>query len=57
MTPKEILATTTPEVKKVIDEILKVEKAHKHIQNLAANKQLEAKIAEDILKIIHLEIN
>jgi hypothetical protein len=56
-TPNEILAATTPEVRSVIDQILKIEKANKHIQNLASNKQLEAKIADDILKVIYQEIS
>jgi hypothetical protein len=56
MTPKEILDSTTPEVRKIIDQILKVEKAQKHIQNLSSIKSVEAKIADDILKIIYQEI-
>lgn len=56
MSPKEVLDSTTPEVKKIIDQILKVEKAQKHIQHLSANKSVEAKIADDILKIFYQEI-
>lgn len=57
MTPNEILTATTPEVRKVIDQILKIEKANRHIQNLSANKHVEAQITEDILKVIYQEIS
>jgi hypothetical protein len=57
MTPNEILSATTPEVREVIGQILKIEKANRHIQNLSANKHVEAQITEDILKIIYQEIS
>jgi hypothetical protein len=53
MTPNEILAATTPEVREVINQILKIEKANRHIQNLTANKHIESQITEDILKVIY----
>lgn len=56
MTPNEVMSSTTDQVKKVIDQILKIEKAHKHIQNLSANRSVEAKIAEEILRVINQEI-
>ena len=55
MTPKQVLESTTPQVRNVIDEILKIEKANKHIQNLSASKSKEAEIIEEILKVIHQE--
>ncbi len=57
MTPQEVLDSTTPQVRKVIGEILKIEKANKHIQNLSANRPLEAKMAEEILQVINQEIS
>lgn len=56
MTPKEVLESTTPQAKKVIDQILKIEKANKHIQYLSANKSVESRIVDDILKVIYQEI-
>lgn len=55
MTPKQVLDSTTPQVRNVIDEILKIEKANKHIQNLSASKSKEAEIVESILKVIYQE--
>lgn len=57
MTPSEVMSSTTAQVKRVIEEILKIEKASKHIQNLAAIKSVEAKIVEDILRAISQEIS
>jgi len=56
MTPKEILDSTTPEVRKLIEEILKVEKKYQHVQNLAIDRTSDALIAEEMIKIIHQEI-
>ena len=56
MTPNEVLSSTTDEVKRVIDQILKIEKEFKHIQNLASNRAAESQIAERILQVIAKEI-
>lgn len=56
MTPQEVMSSTTSQVRKVIEEILKIEKSNKHIQNLSSNRPLEAKIAEEILRVISQEI-
>jgi hypothetical protein len=57
MTPNEVMDSTTDQVKKVIDQILRIEKAHKHIQNLSANRSVDAKISEEILRVINQEIS
>lgn len=57
MTPHEIMSSTTPQVRKVIEEILKIEKANKHYQNLSSNRAVEARIAEEILRVINQEIS
>ena len=56
MTPKEVRDSTTPQVRNVIDGILKIEKANKHIQNLSASRSKEAEIVEEILKVIYQEV-
>lgn len=56
MSPKDVLAATTPEVQGVINQILKIEKQHKHIENIASNKSVETQIVEAIMKVIHQEI-
>jgi hypothetical protein len=56
MTPDEVLSSTTDQVKKVIQQVLKIEKSYKHIQNLSANKSVEVKISEEILRVITQEI-
>jgi hypothetical protein len=55
MTPKQVRDSTTPQVWNVIDAILKIEKANKHIQNLSASKSKEAEIVEEIVKVIYQE--
>lgn len=57
MTPKEVLESTTKQVRDVIDQILQIEKAQKHIQNLSANRSVETGIAEDILRVVKREIS
>lgn len=57
MTPYEVLNSTTPQVRKVIEEILRIEKANKHIQNLSSNRAAESKITEEILRVINQEIS
>jgi hypothetical protein len=56
MTPKEVRDSTTSQVRNVIDEILKIEKANKHIQNLSAIKSKEAEVVEEILKVFYREV-
>jgi hypothetical protein len=57
MTPNEVMSGTTDQVKRVIEQILKIEKAHKHIQNLSANRSVEAKITEEIFRVFSQEIS
>jgi hypothetical protein len=56
MSPKEVLIGTSSQVRDVIDQILKIEKQYKHIENMSSNRAAEAQIAEAILKVIHQEI-
>ena len=56
MSPKEVLDATSPQVRDVINQILRIEKQQKHIENMASNRAVEAQIAEAILKVIHQEV-
>jgi len=53
MTPQEVLQSSSPEVKAVIEKILQVEKANRIFENLAANKPQDQKVIEEIVKIIY----
>lgn len=53
MTPHEVLASTTDDVRLVIEEILAIEQTNRHIQNINSNKVREAQIAEAILDVIY----
>jgi len=53
--PKDILNSTTPQIQKLIEETLKIEKDYQYIQNLESNKSLEKEISDKIKKIIELE--
>lgn len=57
MTPAEVMNSTTDEVKRVIDQVLKIEKDYKHIQNLSANRSVEVQIADKIFQVISKEIS
>lgn len=54
--PKDILNSTTPEIRKIIEKVLQIEKEYEHIQNLEKNKSLEKEIADQIMKVIDKEI-
>jgi hypothetical protein len=56
MSPKDVLNGTSPQVQEVINQILKIEKQYKHIENMSSNRPAEAQITEAILKVIHQEI-
>lgn len=56
MSPKEVLNGTSPHVRAVIDQILKIEKQYKHIENMSSNRPAETQITEAILKVIYQEI-
>jgi len=57
MDPKEVLASTTKQVQDLIEQVLQIEKAQKHIQNLSANKSVENAIVEEILRAIRREVS
>lgn len=57
MSPKEVMSGTSPQVHAVIDQILKIEKQYKHIENISSNKPAEAQITEAILKAIYQEVS
>ncbi len=56
VSPKDILDSTTPQIRQVIEKVLQIEKEYEHIQNIEKNKNLEKQIADDICKIFDKEI-
>tara|TARA_R110000824_G_scaffold33248_1_gene106631 strand:- start:859 stop:1032 length:174 start_codon:yes stop_codon:yes gene_type:complete len=54
-TPEEILSSTTPEVKKLISEILKYEKEYQHFKNLSKVKDKENELCKRIIRLIESE--
>lgn len=55
--PSEILASTSDQVRKIIAEILEIEKQHGYIQNIESNVSLEKDIGEEIIKLLEREIS
>ena len=53
--PVDILNSTTPQIQKLIEKTLNIEKDYQYIQNLASNKSLEIEISEKIKKAIEME--
>jgi hypothetical protein len=56
MSPKEVLNGTSPQVRVLIDQILKIEKQWKHIENVSSSKAAETQITDEILKVIYQEV-
>lgn len=54
--PKEIMALTTPQVRKVVSEILKIENEYKGYRNLAALKDKEGELCDRIIHLLEKEI-
>ena len=55
--PADILNSTTPQIQKLIEQTLKIEKDYQYIQNIHSNRTLEKEISEKIKKIINAEIS
>ena len=53
--PVDILNSTTPQIQKLIEQTLKIEKDYQYIQNIESNKTLEKEISEKIKKILEME--
>lgn len=54
-TPKEIMASTTPQVRKVVSEILKIENEYKGYRDLAALKDKEVELCDRIVRLLEQE--
>ena len=55
-TPDQILQSTTRQVYKLIEEILKIEKEYQNYQNLSQLKEKENELCERIGRLIEREI-
>ena len=53
--PADILNSTTPQIQKLIEQTLKIEKDYQYIQNIESNRSLEKEIAVKIKKVIEKE--
>ena len=53
--PADILNSTTPQIQKLIEQALKIEKDYQYIQNIESNRSLEKEIAVKIKKVIEKE--
>ncbi len=56
VSPKDILDSTTPQIKQIIENVFLVEKNHEYVKNLEKNKSLEKEIAEEISRIFDREV-
>jgi len=55
-TPEDILRYTTPQVKGLINEILKLEREYQNYQNLSAVREKENELCDRIVRLIEREI-
>ncbi|MBR1285381.1 hypothetical protein JQ597_25350 [Bradyrhizobium sp. AUGA SZCCT0177] len=54
--PEEILASTTPQVQKLIDAILKIEKEYQQFRDLSRLRDKESELCERITRLLEQEI-
>ena len=50
--PADILNSTTPQIRKLIEEMLKIEKDYQYLQNIKSDKLLEKEISDKIKKVL-----
>lgn len=55
-TPDDVLKSTTPQVKSLVAEILKLEKEYQHYQNLSELREKENELCDRIIRLIDREI-
>jgi hypothetical protein len=55
LTPDQVTASTTDQIKFIINKILEVEKEYQHLNNIPRNKEKE--IIEKLVAIFKEEIN
>lgn len=55
-TPDVVLKSTTPQVRSLVAEILKIEKEFQHYPDLSAVRQKETDLCERIIRLIEREI-
>ena len=53
--PVDILNSTTPQIQRLIEQILRVEKDYQYIQNIETNRSLEKEISGKIRKLLEKE--
>jgi len=54
--PKEVMESASPTVKKLLSEILKYEQEYLYIKNLASVKDKERELCDRIVKLIEKEV-
>jgi hypothetical protein len=57
ITPEDVLDSTSSEVKKIISEIITIEKEYHHYQNLSNVKEKEKELCARIKKTIEKRIS
>lgn len=55
-TPDEILRSTTPQVQRLISDILKIEKEYQQFRDLSRLRDKETELCERIIHLLEIEI-
>ena len=55
-TPDDVLQSTTPQVKSLIEKILKLEKEYQHFKNLSKVRDMDNELSERVVRLIEQEI-
>lgn len=55
-TPKEILSETSPQVRMLIEKVLKIEGEYQHFQNLDMLKDKQKELCKRLAKLVEQEV-
>lgn len=54
--PQDVLSSTTPQIRQLISDILKIEKEYQQYQNLSKLKDKETELCDRIIRLLEQEI-
>lgn len=56
VSPEEVLSSTTPQIRQLISEILKIEKEYQQYRDLSRLKDKETELCDRIIRLLEQEV-
>jgi len=56
MTPQEVLDSTSPQIRKLLAEVIKIEQEYQHYKNLSSVKTKEREVCDRIVKLLSHDV-